>query len=60
MECKGTKKRREWETKKNIRNVLERFNGLVLQTNSSIPFLKAAVMKLKSMLFSTLVTVRQN
>ena len=37
--CKRTKKRREWETeKRNIRNVLEKLNGLGLQTNSLIPF----------------------
>ena len=42
---KGTKKRREWETEKNIRNILEGLNGLGLQTNSLMPFLKAAVMK---------------
>ena len=42
---------------KNIRNVGERLNGLGLQMNSSS---KAAVMKMKAMLFSTLVTVRQN
>ena len=35
------------------RNVLEKLNGLGLQTNSSIPFLKAAVMKMKAMLIST-------
>ena len=50
--CKGTKKRREWENKKE-RNVLEKLNDLGLKTNSSIPFLKAAVMKMKAMLIST-------
>ena len=33
--------------------VLERLNGIRLQANSLIPFLKAAVMKIKTMLFST-------
>ena len=45
---------------KNIRNVIKRLNGFGLQMNSSILFLKAAAMKLKTMLFSTLDTVRQN
>ena len=40
---------------KNIRNVLEKLNGLSLPMNSSIPFLKAAGMKLKAMLTSTLL-----
>ena len=35
------------------RNVLEKSNVLGLETNSSIPFLKAAVMKMKTMLIST-------
>ena len=39
---------------------MERLNGLGLQMNLPIPFLKAAMMKMKTMLFSTLVTVRQN
>ena len=34
--------------------------ALGLETNSPIPFLKTAVMKMKEMLFSTLGTVRQN
>ena len=46
--------------RKNIRNILEKLNDLGLQTNSSKPFLKAAMMKMKAKLFSTLVTVRQN
>ena len=45
--------------RRNIRNILERLNDLDLQMNSLIAFLKAAVMKMKAMLFSTLVTVRQ-
>ena len=52
-----------WMIKKNgnnIRNVLERLNGFCLQTNASMPFLKEAVMKVKAMLFSTLVMSRQN
>ena len=40
-----------------MRNVLERLNGLSLQTNSSMPFLKAALGKMKAVLLSTLVTV---
>ena len=44
---------------KSIRNVLERLNGLGLETNLLMPFLKAAVMKMKAMLFRILVTVRQ-
>ena len=46
--------------KKNIRNILQRLNRLGLQTNSLIPFLKAAVIKMKTMLFSTYITMRQN
>ena len=53
-------KRREWEWKNNKKNVLERLNSLVLQKNSSIPFLKAALMKIKAILFSTLVTMKQS
>ena len=49
--CKGTKKRREWEAGKNKRNDLEKLNCLGLQMNSLIFFLKAAVMKMKAMLF---------
>ena len=45
---------------KNIRNVLERLNNLGLQANSWIPFLKAAVIKMKAMLFSTSGTVRHH
>ena len=59
MRSKETKKRRDWETEKNIRNVIKRLNGFGLQMNSSILFLKAAAMKMKTMLFSTLDTVRQ-
>ena len=33
---------------------------LGLQMNSSIPFLKAVLMKMKTLLFSTLITVRQS
>ena len=51
---------REWETEKHLRNDLEGLNDLGLQTNSWIPFLKAAVMKMNAMLFTTLVTPRQN
>ena len=58
MRYKETKKRRDWETEK-IRNVIKRLNGFGLQMNSSILFLKAAAMKMKTMLFSTLDTVRQ-
>ena len=39
--------------KKYIRKVLEKLNGLDLQINVSILSLKAAVMKMKAMLFST-------
>ena len=46
------------KNRKNIRNVLRTLNGLGLQKNSSISFLKAAVMKIKDILFSTLVTLR--
>ena len=42
------------KNRKNIRNVLRTFNGLGLQKNSSISFLKAAVMKIKDMLLVTL------
>ena len=35
------------------KKVLEKLNGLGLQTNSLILFLKAAVMKMKAMLIST-------
>ena len=61
MGCKGTKKKREWETE-NIKNLFqrERLNSSGLQTNSLVPFLKAAVTKMKAMLFSILATVRQN
>ena len=45
---------------KNIRNALERLSGLGLQTNSSIPFLKAAAMIMSAVFFSILVTVRQH
>ena len=58
MRYKETKKRRDWETEK-IRNVIKRLNGFGLQMNSSILFLEAAAMKMKTMLFSTLDTVRQ-
>ena len=44
---------------KNIKKVLGRLNDLVLQANLSVPFLKAAVMKMKAMLTTTLVTLRQ-
>ena len=37
-----------------------KINRLSLQTNLSIPVMKAAVMRMKAMLFSTLVTLRQN
>ena len=43
--------------RKNIRNILERLNNLGFQTNSLMPFLKAALMKMKAVLFSALVTV---
>ena len=43
--------------RKNIRNVLEIWNGLGLQTNSLTPFLKAAMLKMKAKLFSALVIV---
>ena len=44
----------------NRRNVLERLHSLGLLTNSSMPFLiKAGLMKVKAMLFSTLVTLKQ-
>ena len=42
------------------RNILEKLNSLGLQINSSICFLKAAVIKMRAMLFSTLLKVRQN
>ena len=60
MGCKGTKKKREWETEK-IKDLFqkERLNRSGLQTNSLVPFLKAAVTKMKAMLFSILATVRQ-
>ena len=45
---------------KKIRKVMERLNSLDLQANSLKPFLKATVMKMKAMLFSTLATVRHN
>ena len=48
------------KNRKNIRNLLERLKGLGLQTSSLIPSLKAEVMKMKAMLFSTFVTLRQN
>ena len=41
---------------KKLRNILEQLNIF----STSIPFLKGAVMNVKAMLFSTLVTVRQN
>ena len=47
MGCKRTRKGGNGKRKKNIRNVLHRLNGLGLQTNSMIPFLKAAVMKIR-------------
>ena len=40
------------------RNILEKLNSLGLQMNSLLLFLKATVMKMKAMLFSTLITVR--
>ena len=46
--------------KKNVRIVLQKLIGLILQTNLSTAFLKGAVMNVKAMLFSSLVTVRQN
>ena len=46
--------------KKNVRNILQKLIGLILQTNSSVALLKGAVMNVKAMLFSQLVTVRQN
>ena len=60
MGCKGTKKKREWETEK-IKDLFqkERLNRSGLQTNSLVPFLKATVTKMKAMLFSILATVRQ-
>ena len=60
MGWKRTRKGGNGKRKKNIRNVLHRLNGLGLQTNSMIPFLKAAVMKMKAIIFITLATVRQN
>ena len=47
------KEKKGMGNEKKKRNVLEKLNGLGLQTNSSIPFLKAAVMKMKAMLIST-------
>ena len=46
--------------KKNVRIVLQKLIGLILQTNLYTAFLKGAVMNVKAMLFSPLVTVRQN
>ena len=40
-------------SRKKIRNGLEKLNDSDLQTNSLIPFLKAVVIKMKAMLFST-------
>ena len=45
---------------KKKRNILERLNSPGLQINSLIRFLKAAVIKMRAMLFSTLLKVRQN
>ena len=59
MGCKATKKKTGMGNEKNIRKVLERLNGLGLQTNSSIPFLKAAKMTLKAMLFSKFQTSKK-
>ena len=41
------------QKEKKKKKVLEKLNGLGLQTNSLILFLKAAVMKMKAMLIST-------
>ena len=49
--------KKEWDTEKNIRKVLERINGLELQSDLSIPFMKLAVMNVEAILFKTLVTV---
>ena len=53
-------KERMGNEKKNVRNILQKLIGLILQTNSSVAVLKGAVMNVKAMLFSQLVTVRQN
>ena len=53
-------KERMGNEKKNVRNILQKLIGLILQTNSSVAVLKGAVMNEKAMLFSQLVTVRQN
>ena len=55
----SNEEKEEWNTEKNIKKVLGRLNDLVLQANLSVPFLKAAVMKMKAMLTTTLVTLRQ-
>ena len=47
----------EMGKEKYLRKVLER---LSLQTNSSMPFLKAAATQMKPMLLSRLVIVRQS
>ena len=44
------KRKGENEKQKNIRNIPQRLNRLDLYMNSSISFLKAAVMKMKTML----------
>ena len=46
--------------KQKKRNILERLNSPGLQINLLIRFLKAAVIKMRAMLFSTLLKVRQN
>ena len=46
------KEKKGMRDKKKKRNIVEKLNGSGLQANSSIPFLKAAVMKMKAMLIS--------
>ena len=57
---KGANGKKKNKKNKNVRIVLQKLIGLILQTNLSTAFLKGAVMNVKAMLFSSLVTVRQN